>query len=534
MDRDYFIKIDKAKIDELLALIKPHLRYRNEMYKRYIRKEKPTGIMGDEQKNVSIPYEYYSVTIAQGYLAGKAPAYKVRDDKNDPEYAELYQKKLDYIRRYNDDGATFSKLIHDFVIMSGAILYIHEDKNNEIVYNKKNPSTSMVVHDFNDPPYPIGLINITKKKKPRNKEYTEIEIITGSSRRIFNENGEPIPFEDFDETGKITTMTEKLLYWDDVPVISFNHPDNLAIFEPALKLIDFFENAMTNLKNMTQYNDNAKLMIRGYQPEHSPFIPVVDKDGNMTGEKERNPAHEREVEELYKSLAIFLNQEFGDVSWLLKDVSYAGILDMLRYIHEQIVMIVGTPNMTDDSFGAASGISLRFKLFVLEQYGNIVEREFKEGYLRNWEIITNRLNLKNNTNFDFRDIDINFPRNIPSDRFENIDIAIKGYQQGIISQETAISESGFEVDAASEIARIAGEKQQIKGIKDIVSLYMEELIDKETAISLLPFDEETVKKILDNLDEKKQEEQTGNNNIFPFAGQTQNNNMQNEVGDEGF
>ena len=57
------------------------------------------------------------------------------------------------------------------------------------------------------------------------------------------------------------------------------------------------------------------------------------------------------------------------------------------------------------------------------------------------ELIFNRINLKKNTTFDFRDIEIELPKNLPANDVELIDEMLK--LNGIISEQTIVEKLGY-------------------------------------------------------------------------------------------
>jgi SPP1 family phage portal protein len=491
LDKSYFDILDKDKIQYIINKAKPYFEHRKKLYKRYSRKSGPNELMSgtldaDGKERTPVTFEYYSVNMVQGYLSGKPPTYTVSSvrKKAAQDIIDKYQEEIDFIRRYNDDGATFTELIHDYIITAAAYLYITENENNEIVYTRLDSRNTICIYDYGTPPYPIALIKIWIEGEG-NEAIEKIEIITDKSRRILTSDGHAVPFTDYDDNGVLQhNITEKTLYWGDVPVAAFEHPDSIAIFEPDIGLIDTFENITTNTRNMTQYNDNAKLLISGYSPENTMFIDIRDKDGNPlmdnTGNIIRtiNPAWKQEEKELYEASAVFLNGEGSEMKWLIKDVSYDGILSLLRFLLELITMITGVPDMTDTGFTQGrSGRALGYKLYSLDQYAALADRIFKKGYLRVWEIITNRINLTNNTSHDFRDINIAFSRNIPTDKAEKTEVALKAFQANGISLETFINESGFEIDAEAEVVRVRD------GFVQTMALLTAKLITPEEALS---------------------------------------------------
>ena len=114
----------------LSALIEPMLAHRRELYyDRYRRGRDRTAMMGSSRKKKNAPSEYYIVNMAAGYLGGKAPMYRVSPKANG---AAALAELIETVRRYNDDEATFTELIRDYLIKAAAYLYIWQNDENEI------------------------------------------------------------------------------------------------------------------------------------------------------------------------------------------------------------------------------------------------------------------------------------------------------------------------------------------------------------------------------------------------------------------
>jgi SPP1 family phage portal protein len=469
LEKSFFDNLNKEKIEHLQNLAQPYFNHRSRLYERYSRKRNVNEAMSSPGGLVSVPFEYYVVNMAQGYLSGKGPAYRVsggiraQDENTDAErtQANEYQSSIDHVRRYNDDPTVFTELIHDYITTGAAYVYVSENEDNEIVYTRLDSRNTLCVYDHGTPVYPVALIRVWNDGAGFSKgtvsaesaqNSNRIEIITEHSRRLFNPKGEPVPFQDYDGDGNLLTLREKPLFWGDVPAVAFEHPDGVAVFEPAAGLIDVYESLMTNLRNMVKYNDNAKLLISGYSPENPMYIEEAD------GRRLINPMWKQEEKELYEASAVYLH-EGGKMEWLIKDVNYSGILEVMSRIHEMITLLTGVPNMTDDSFSRAqSGVALGYKLYSLDQYCANTDRLFKKGYSRMWEIITARLNLREGADWDFRRLDISFARNTPADKDKNIERAAKAREAGLLSLETALAVSGVDVDVRCEMERIRGER----------------------------------------------------------------------------
>ncbi|HEX3018604.1 MAG TPA: phage portal protein [Caproicibacter sp.] len=447
-----------GNISELLGLVQPILDHRLDLYQRYARKFNENETMHgslDENKQgkAIVPFEFYIVNMVQGYLGGKAPMYSISTptdyalkqagksatDNEKQQYIQEYAEALEYIRNYNDDAATFIELIHDYLTMAAAYLYIYENKNNEVVYTRFDAKQTVGIYDYSTPANLIGLVRHWKEKDVNNADIDVVEVITDEARTVYRNNvqdGEP-----------------EELKWGDVPGVAFDNPDGIAVFEPALSPIATYEQITNNIRNMTQYNDDAKLMMTGYTAEN----PVTIADPNDSSKVILNPARAAEEAAYRKAQTIFVGPD-GNVQWLLKEVSYDGLESVLSNQHDLITMLTGVPNMTDDAFSNADNASaLGYKLYALDQYSATADRVFRKGLLRLWEVVTNRLNLKG-AQFDFRNIVITLQRNIPTDKDKSLNRALTAYNGQLISQQTALAESQLDVDPQEEMERQRNEQ----------------------------------------------------------------------------
>lgn len=460
-------------INELVGLVKPILTHREELYHRYRRKDDDTAMMqalpGANGDRIA-PFEWYIVNMVQGYIGGKAPKYSIATptdyamqkrgkgflqrffsavgadktadklaDKQKQAYVKNYSEALDYIQQYNDDAATFTELIHDYIVCTAAYLYIYENEDNEIVYTRLDARQTVGMYDYSTPAKLIGLVRAWEEKNTDGSIINVAEIITDESRTKYRDS---------------QLVEQETLRWDDVPGVAFDNPDGIAVFEPALSSIRTYEQVTNNIANMTQYNDTAKLIFKGYTFESAEMITDPDDSTREIP----NPARAEEERAIMDAVCLAVEQG-GDISWLLKDVNYDGLMSVLKNQHDLITMLTGVPNMTDEAFSSADNASaLGYKLYALDQYCATTDRVFKKGLLRLWEIITSRLNFKG-AQFDFRDIQIQLQRNIPTDKDKSIDRAVRAYSGGLVSQETAINMSGLDVDAKEEMERQEAEQE---------------------------------------------------------------------------
>ncbi|MBQ8396691.1 MAG: phage portal protein [Clostridia bacterium] len=421
----------------LSALIEPMLAHRRELYyDRYRRGRDRTAMMGSSRKKKNAPSEYYIVNMAAGYLGGKAPMYRVSPKANG---AAALAELIETVRRYNDDEATFTELIRDYLIKAAAYLYIWQNDENEIAYAPLDAMETAAIYDRSVERNLLAIVRKWEETDADSKVHAVLEVIDDKAIRRWRDN-QPTGFA--------------LHHWGDVPACAFENPDGLSIFEPAIDSIDGYEQIMTNILSMTQYNDDAKLLLVGYT---LPKATIKDENGKDIP----NPERKAVEDELLKAKVIAVQDDDGGIEWLLKDVNYDGLESVLKTELEQITMFTGVPNMTDEAFASAdNATALGYKLYALDQYSATSDRVFKKGYNRLWELICARVKLRGRGTYDFRDIEITMQRNLPTDRDKSIDRAARMKSSGLFSDETCINESQVEVDAKDELKRRDEEAQR--------------------------------------------------------------------------
>lgn len=431
--------IDSYSTENILDLwnqVQPELEYRKSLRRRVTRKDSRLQWMGQpEDGKTIVPFEYEIKSIAQGYLGGKEPIYTVRtDDENDQERqnAKEYKEKLDDICRYNDCQATHLSLVGSFLETTAAYLYIYQNRDGQIVHAEFDPLQTCGIWDFSTPSNLIGVVRGWKEPGQNNKEIQVVELITDKFKTTYEEIGNGVKIR-----------SQETLNWNDVPVVAFEKPGVMAIFEPAITLIDAYEQIWNNIRSMTQYNDDAKMKMTGYHPMSELGTPERD-------EEEKN---------ILKSRVMYVG-DGGNVDWLIKEVDYNGLLEVLKSLQTLILFCVASPDTTDATFSSSeSSLALRLKMFPFEMKAADTRAIFRKGYLRQVEIETNRLNLQG-SNYDFTKVDVEIPVNVPSETPNSIDTAIAMKSSGLFSDQTCIQKSGLDVDPDQEMKRRQAEDEE--------------------------------------------------------------------------
>ena len=479
--------IQELKADDmqkLVDMIQPELEKRKALYLRYKRKTKNSDLIykHPEIKKGVIPFEKYIINVASGYLGGKAPKYIVENTSDKEKQGiikrllnkivgtETYQKEMevliDYITNYNDDGNEHYNLIKNVLSTGACYEYIYEDENNEIVYSYLSPLQTVAIWDYSTPRVLIGLVRYYIEKDINDTEVEVVELIDKKETRVFKNKvnvGIKKAKKEFVEQPKKIDENgndKSKLHWNDVPAIVVEQEEGTSLFECVVDLINDYEQLLQNGINTFQYNDQAKLKVTGYSPEEPLMIPTEDgKD------MKKNEKREMEDKAFLEAKVFYTPDNTGDIAWIEKNVNDNAFQNTLKTLIDLILMNTGVPNVTDLGFTKADNASaIDRKFFTLEQMTIDLVTQLQMAYKRRWELIFNRINLKQKTKYDFRDVKIELQKNLPANESEVVDSWLK--LRGLVSDSTIIERLPYGLDALVEKDKME-EQEQSQLEKDI-------------------------------------------------------------------
>ena len=432
-------------IQKLYDKVKPILDKRKQLHEKYTRSaNERTVLFSSDESTTKLPFEKFMVDLATGYTSGK-PVYAVRADKDkkaseilektfnkkivDDDYVKGMEVAIKYITSFNDDEQENYDLIHDIFEMTSCYEVVYETEingKNEIVYSRFSPLQTVATWDYSIPANLTGLIRVWTETDLEGKELKKIELTDKLGTRQF----------EIDSKKKVKLEKVENHAWGDVP--AFAVETDFALFEPCEDVISAYEQIVQNVRNTYQYNDSdCKLIIEGYSPDE-PLL-VTDDNGNVV----QNPARVQEDRAWQDSKTIYVG-EGGAVSWLSKPMDATGVEKTIKIYQDLMFQLAGLPNTSDLSFSGSdlNTSAIDRKFYIMKMATASVVALLKKAYLRRWELIFNRLNLKNSTEYDFRDIVIELPKNLPNNSDELINSMLK--LKGTISDETIINKLGYD------------------------------------------------------------------------------------------
>ena len=177
-----------------------------------------------------------------------------------------------------------------------------------------------------------------------------------------------------------------------------------------------------------------------------------------SGEIVKNEAREKEDKMFLEAKVFYTPDNTGDIAWIEKTINDNGFQNTLKTLIDLVLMNTGVPNMTDLGFTKADNASaIDRKFFNLEQMTIDIVNQLIMAYKRRWELIFNRINMKKNKKYDFRDVKIELQKNTPANESEVVDSWLK--LRGLVSDGTIIEHLPYGLDALVEQSKMEEQEQ---------------------------------------------------------------------------
>lgn len=372
----------------------------------------------DETKPCSRTVINYCKNIVDsycGYLA--TPGYIGYRSDNDIE-------EIMNILRYNDYQAEDSDFLLDALIYGTAAELMYMDNAGKTRFKLINPTTCFGVYDDSltaDLMYFVRMYNASDWDE---SDTYNVDVYSDYDIKHYKMSG---------KNGNLTLISEEPHYFSQCPANIFALPDEKSVFDCIMSLQD-------------AVNELVSAEIDDYSAFCDAYLVLEGVD-----------AEEDDVASM-KQNRVLLLPEGARAEWLTKSANDAQVENILKRIHDSIYRIAQCPDFSSETFvgGVSSGIAIRYRLTGMETRAGKFEAEMKKALQRRVEIISGIASLKLGEEV-FRDIEIEFTRNIPSDNTEIINLV--NSLKGIVSDATLLSQLPFVADVNAELEAIQKQKQ---------------------------------------------------------------------------
>ena len=385
--------------------------------------------MSDTSKpnnKIANAYASYITDTLVGYFIGEPITYTANDD--------VLLQDLQMILEHNDEADENAELAKNASIYGVAyeMLYLSEE-DNMIRFKSLNPKEVIPIFDKTVEQNLLAVMRYYEDYDyVEDNTYTIVEVIDATHVRRYKLN-----------TG-LSLLEEYPHYFSMVPVAIFkNNEEESGDFERVISLIDAYDKMQSDSLNDFEYFVDAYLALYGFTADSEDVAQM-------------------------KENRVLLMDEGTSAEWLIKQVNDAYVENMKNRLDKDIHKFAKCPNMSDQEFASnASGIAIKFKLLGTENLVSIKERKFKRGLQQRFELMS-MINNVLSEGFDWRAIDINFTRNIPSNDTDIADMV--NTLKDIVSEETLLAQIPFVEDVQAELERVKTEREENKELNPFFSV----------------------------------------------------------------
>ena len=362
---------------------------------------------------VVVNFPKYIVDTLDGFFIGN-PIKTVADDAAVADYVEY----LDQYNDQDDNNAELSKLCS--IYGKGYEMY-YTDEDAELCITYLSPLEAFMVFDDSIVERPLFFV----------RRYTDKDNIEWGSIS----DGSYV--RDFKVTGGLKWEGEwEPHYFDGVPATEYvQNAERQGAFEPVMPMVNAFNKAISEKANDVDYFADAYLKVLGAK---------IDDD-----------------EIRYIRDTRFINFDGLDgapitVDFMDKPSNDGAQENLLNRLERLIFQISMVANISDENFGAASGISLKYKLQAMSNLAKTKERKFTSGMNRRYKLLFGHPASKVPADA-WVQLHYQFTPNIPANLLEETQIAAG--MEGIVSHKTQLKVLSIVDNVQDEIDKIEEENQ---------------------------------------------------------------------------
>lgn len=349
-----------------------------------------------------------------GYLA--TPGFISYNSENDIEMI------MDVLR-YNDYQAQDAEFLLNALIYGTAAELMYNDATGQTRFKQINPAQCFAVYDDSLSGDLLYFVRFYPVNEWDESDDYAVDVYSDFLVKHYKMTG---------MNGGLEFRGEELHYFSQVPANVFHLPDEKSIFDCVLGLQDSMNELISSeIDDYSSFCD-AYLVLEG-----------MDAD--------------TEDIQMMKENRVLILPEGATASWLTKNANDAQIENIAKRIHDSIYRIAQCPDFSSESFigGVSSGIAIQYRLTGMETKAGKIEAEMKKALQRRVEILCGMASLKLGEEV-FRDIDIQFKRNIPEDLTATINMI--NSLKGSVSDATLLSQLPFITDVNRELEAVQSQK----------------------------------------------------------------------------
>lgn len=327
------------------------------------------------------------------------------------------------ILRYNDYQTQDADFLLDALVYGVANELMYMDEQGQTRFKLINPCSCFGVYDDSLTGDLTHFVRWYKANEWDDSDTYRLDVYDNYTIKHYTMQG---------ESGYLSFTDEEPHYFSQCPANIFTLPDEKSIFDCVLGL-----------------QDAANELLSSEVDDYSAFVDAymtlvgVDADAEDIAAMKEN--------------RVLVLPEGATAAYLTKTANDTQIENILNRIHNSIYRVAHCPDFSSESFvgGVSSGIAIQYRLTGMENRAGIIESRMKKALQRRIEIICGVASLKLGEQV-FRDIDIDFKRNIPEDITSTINLI--NSLKGTVSDKTLLAQLPFVNDVEAELEALQEQK----------------------------------------------------------------------------
>lgn len=363
---------------------------------------------------VVVNFPKYIVDTMNGFFIGN-PVKIVAEDEAVSDYVE-------YLDRYNDQDDNNAELAKICSIYGKGHEMYYTDEESELCITYLDPKEAFMIFDESIIERPLFFVRRYVDRE--GFEYGSISDATS--------------VRNFKVTGGLRWLDEWTPhYFPGVPATEYvENGERQGIFEPVMSMVNAYNKAISEKANDVDYFADAYLKVLGTTVDNEDVKFIRDnRIVNFEGDGSD------------KIIAEFMEKPNSDTT-------QENLLERLERLIFQISMVA---NISDENFGTASGIAMKYKLQSMSNLEKTKERKFAAGMNRRYQLLFGHPASKVPADAWIQ-LQYKFTPNIPANLQEEAQIASQ--LEGIVSHETQLKVISAVENVKGELDKIEEENKE--------------------------------------------------------------------------
>ena len=329
------------------------------------------------------------------------------------------------ILRYNDYQYEDNMFLQNALVYGIAAELMYIDEEGKTRFRLIDPTSCFAVCDDSLTGDLLYFVRMYKVNEWDNSDTYNVDVYSDSYVQHFTMRG---------MNGMLEAVGVEAHHFGQCPANIFALPDEKSIFDCIVGLQDAVNEVLSSeIDDYSAFCD-AYLCLTGVDADNDDIASMKDN-------------------------RVLVLPEGAVASWLTKAANDVQVENILKRIHDSIYRVAQCPDFSSESFvgGVSSGIAIQYRLTGMENKAGSIEAAMKKALQRRVEIICGIASLKIGEEI-FRDIQIEFKRNIPEDLTSTINVinALKG----TVSDATLLGQLDFVTDVNAELEAIKEQRAE--------------------------------------------------------------------------